>query len=78
MSSTPVRRVLFSTVTLINDNRYSISFFARRFQEETLFKVAYAFEQMHDKGSSKMWKVPATDLKDIVQARASVEKSPKI
>lgn len=70
--------VLLSRFLLIIENRYSISFFARRFEEETLFKVAYAFEQMHDKGSSKMWKVPVTDLKDIVQTKTLVDKSPKI
>jgi hypothetical protein len=57
---------------------FPICFFARRFGEQILLKVAHAFEQIHDKGVGKMYKIPETDLEAVVEARHAGREDPKI
>ncbi|KAH6615781.1 putative amidase [Chaetomium sp. MPI-SDFR-AT-0129] len=50
---------------------YPICFYARRFAEDTLLKVAYAFEKAHNKGSFQLYMLPDTDLEQVVRDRVS-------
>ena len=36
-----------------------------------MFKVAYAFEKIHDKGPYKLYKIPETDIEHVVNERLS-------
>ncbi|KAI1126262.1 glutamyl-tRNA amidotransferase subunit A [Nemania abortiva] len=55
-------------ITMAPGIPFPIYFFARRFEEEKLLKVAHAFEQAYFKGPTpKMYKSPQTDLEDIVR-----------
>lgn len=60
------------------DGRFPICFLARRFGEQTLLKVAHAFEKIHDKGVGKMYKVPETDLKAVIDAKRTGRKDLKL
>ena len=51
--------------------RYPICFYARRFAEETLIKVVYAFEQNHDRGTYKLYKELQMELEQVVKDRLS-------
>ncbi|KAI1333116.1 glutamyl-tRNA amidotransferase subunit A [Xylariaceae sp. FL0255] len=52
----------------------SIYFFAGRFEEQTLLRVAYAFEPSHTiTQPPKMYNLPVTDLKNIVSERKELE-----
>ncbi|KAK5658137.1 hypothetical protein OQA88_2109 [Cercophora sp. LCS_1] len=50
---------------------YPICFYGRRFAEQTLIKIAHAFEGVHNKGPYELYKLPNTDLEQVVKERES-------